>query len=151
LVTKDHFSSSWTSWVWGGKSHEFVVGLAGVRTGAQGVAGDGVFIDAGQACGLADPTAVLEVLEDGEGLALREAGGEQGGALALGEAPLAGAADEQAALLAVAVAEADAEVPLAAQAVVLTVRVLAAEQVQLVHAAPQLGDNETVDNASLGL
>jgi len=81
-----------------------------MRTGSQGVANDGVFIDPGEACRLADPTAVLEVLEDGEGLALREAGGEQGGAFALREAGLAGAADEQATLLARAIAEADAEV-----------------------------------------
>jgi hypothetical protein len=119
--------------------------------GPQGVADDGVFIDARQTGGLADATAVLEVLEDGEGPVLREAGGKQGGAFTLGEAGLAGAADEQPALLAGAVAEANAEVPSAAQAVVLTVRVLAAEQVKLVHAAPPSGSNETVDNASLGL
>jgi hypothetical protein len=78
--------------------------------GPQGVADDGVFIDAGQPRGLADATAVLEVGEDGEGLAFREPGGEEGGALALGEARLAGAADEHPPLLAGAVAEADAEV-----------------------------------------
>jgi hypothetical protein len=79
-------------------------------TSPQGVAHDGVFIDARQACGLADATALLEVGEDGEGLGLREPGGEEGGALALGETGLAGAADEQATLLARAIAEADAEV-----------------------------------------
>lgn len=78
--------------------------------GPQGVAHHGVFIDACQACGLADAPALLEVGEDGEGLAFREPGGEPGGALALGETRLAGAADEQAALLAWAVAEADTEV-----------------------------------------
>jgi hypothetical protein len=78
--------------------------------GPQGVANDGVFIDARQACGLADATAILQVGEDGEGLVFREPGGEQGGALALGETGRAGAADEQATLLAGAVAEADAEV-----------------------------------------
>jgi hypothetical protein len=78
--------------------------------GAQGVANDGVFIDARQAGALADATAILEVGKDGDGLVFGEPGGEQGGALAFGEARLAGAADEQAALLARAVAEADAEV-----------------------------------------
>jgi len=48
--------------------------------------------------------------EDSEGLVLRKPRGEQGGAFALGEAVLAGAADEQATLLAGAVAEPDAEV-----------------------------------------
>jgi hypothetical protein len=94
----------------GGKSHQLVVGLVGVRAGPQGVADDGVFIDTDEACGLADATAILEVGEDGEGSVLREPGGEEGGALALGETCLTGAADEQATLLARAVAEADAEV-----------------------------------------
>src|SRR5262249_62425204 len=67
LATNDHFSSSCTSWVAGGKSHELVVGLLGVGTGPQGVADDGIFIDADQACGLADATAVLQVLADGHG------------------------------------------------------------------------------------
>src|SRR5215831_12466575 len=92
LATKDHFSSSCTSWVVGGKSHELVVGLLGVAAGPQGVADDGVFIDPGQACGLADTAAVLEVLQDGNRLALGQPAGEQGGARALGEAVLAGAA-----------------------------------------------------------
>jgi hypothetical protein len=78
--------------------------------GPQGVADDGVFIDAGQACGLADSTAILEVGEDGEGSVFREPGGEEGGALAFGEACLTGATDEHPALLAGAVAEADAKV-----------------------------------------
>jgi hypothetical protein len=81
-----------------------------MRTGPQGVAPHGVFIDARPACRLADATAVLEVGEDSEGLAFRQPGGEQGSAFALGETCLAGAADEQAPLLARAIAEADAEV-----------------------------------------
>jgi hypothetical protein len=81
-----------------------------MAAGPQGVANDGVFIDARQACGLADATALLEVGEDGEGLVFREPRGEEGGAFALGETCLASAADEQATLLARAVAEADAEV-----------------------------------------
>jgi hypothetical protein len=132
LTTKDHFSSSWASWVEGGKGHEFVVAKPGMLAGPEGVADDGVFIDAGQACGLADAAAVLEVPEDGEGLAVGEAGAEQGGAFAFGETLLAGATGEHAALL-LAVAEADAKVALAAQAVVGAVGVLAAEQVKLVH------------------
>jgi hypothetical protein len=118
----------------GGKSHQLVVGLVGVGASPQGVANDGVFIDAGQARGLADTTAILEVLEDGEGSALRESGSEEGGAFALGEARLTGAADEQPALLAGAVAEADAEVVAVAQAVIGAVRVLAAEEAEIVHA-----------------
>jgi hypothetical protein len=116
----------------GGKSHEFVVGLLGVPARLHDVADDGIFIDACQACGLADAATFLEVLEDGQGPGLRQAGAEQGGAFALGEAPLAGAADEHAAPV-FAVAEADAEVVAATQAVVGTGRVLAAEAAEIVH------------------
>jgi hypothetical protein len=136
LATKDHFSSSWASWVEGGKGHEFVVALPGVGASPQGVADDGVFIDPREAGGLADAAAVLEVGEDGDGLGVRQAGAEQGGTFAFGEALLAGAAGEHPALGG-AIAEADTEVPLATQAIVLTVRVLAAEQVKFVHATPQ--------------
>jgi hypothetical protein len=106
LPTKDHFSSNWASWLAGGKSHEFVVAVAGVLAGSAGVAYDGVFIDAGQARGLADATAVAEVHQDGEGLVVGQARGEESGAFAFGEALLAGAASEQTALL-LTVAEAD--------------------------------------------
>jgi hypothetical protein len=133
LATKDHFSSNWTSWVCGGKSHELVVGLLRVRAGLDGVADDGVFIDAGQAGGLADAAPLSEVLEDGQGLGVGQARAEQGGAGPLGEAPLAGATDEHAAAV-LAVAEADAEVIPAAHAVVGAVGVLAAEAAEVVHA-----------------
>jgi hypothetical protein len=132
LATKDHFSSNCTSCVAGGKSHEFVVGLSGVAAGLEGVTNDGVLIDARQAGGLADAAAVLEVLEDGEGFVVRQSCAEQGGALALREAQLAGTASEHAALMR-AVAEGDAEVALAAQAVVRALGVLAAEQVKVFH------------------
>src|SRR3954447_4960056 len=108
LPTKDHFSSNWTSWVEGGKGHEFVVAISGVLAGLSGVADDGVLVHAHQAGGLADAAAVLQVLEDGEGARVRQAGAEEGGAFALGEAPLAGAAGEHAAPVR-AVAEANAE------------------------------------------
>jgi hypothetical protein len=129
LATKDHFSSSWASWVAGGKSHEFVVGLPGLV----GVADDGVLIDADEAGGLSNAAAVLEVLEDREGLVVGQARAEQGRAFALGEAHLAGAAGEQAALFVLAVAEGDAEVASATPAVVGAMGVLAAEGVEAVH------------------
>jgi hypothetical protein len=113
LPTKDHFSSNWTSWVAGGKSHDLVVGLPGVSAGARGIADDGILIDADQACRLAHPAALVEVLEDRQGLGGRQAGSEQSGALAFAEAALAGAAGQQAAALG-AVIEAAAEVVAAA-------------------------------------
>src|ERR1700759_3098948 len=68
LKTKDHFSSSWASWVEGGKGHKFIVAVAGVLTSSQGIAGYGVFIDAGQPSRLASTAAILEVLQDVDGL-----------------------------------------------------------------------------------
>jgi hypothetical protein len=68
LPTNAHFSSNWTSRVEGGKGHEFVVELLGVVAGAQGVAADGVLIDASQPAGLADADALGEVAEDVEDL-----------------------------------------------------------------------------------
>jgi hypothetical protein len=150
LKTKAHFSSSWTSWVEGGKGHEFLVAVAGVAASAEGVADDGIFIDAGQAAGLADAAAVLQVGEDGEGLRLGEAQAKQSGALAFGEAFLAGATGQHAALV-FPIAKAHAQVALAAAAVVGALGILAAEQSQFVHGDTAQQDNVSVANASLGL
>src|SRR5262249_29385631 len=130
---KDHFSSSCTSWVVGGKSHEFVVGLLGVGAGPQGVADDRVFIDAGQPCGLADAAAVLQVLEDAEGLVVGQSRAEAGTRSAFREACLAGATDEQAALFAGAITEADTKVVTAAQPIIGAVGVLTAKEAEVVH------------------
>jgi hypothetical protein len=111
--------------------------------GVEGIADDGVLIDPDQACGLADATAFVEVLEDGQGLGVGQAGAEQGGALALGKAALAGATSEQAALRGGAVAEGDAEVAEATQTVVGAVGVLAAEGAQvIVHGSTQLRNDQ---------
>ena len=69
--------------------------LRGVFAGPQAVADDGVLIDADEAAGLADAAALGEVVQDGDGLVLAQAGAEQGGAFPLGEAGLTGAAGEQ--------------------------------------------------------
>src|SRR5262249_23087673 len=120
-----------------GKSHQLVVGLLGVLAGPQGIADHRVFIDAGQACRLADPAAILEVLEDGEGPVGGEPGREQGGALALGESLLARAVGEHPPLV-LAVAEADPEVALVTQAVVGAIRVLTTKQGKVFHEATPL-------------
>jgi hypothetical protein len=132
LPTKAHFSSNATAWVSGGKAHQLVVQLLGVVAGAAGVADDGVLGDACEAARLSDAAALAEVLEDADDAVIGESGVEQGGALAFGETGLAGAADEQAALLVLAVAEADTEVAFAALAVVSAVRIEAAEAVEVV-------------------
>src|SRR5262249_61914293 len=48
LKTNPHFSSTWTSRVRGGKSHEFVVPFLGVGPGQRQVAGYRVLVDIDQ-------------------------------------------------------------------------------------------------------
>jgi len=133
LPTKDHFSSNWASRVCGGKSHEVVVEVLGVLASEYGQPDHGVLVDPDQAAGLADATALLEMLEDGEGFVLGELGAIQRSALAFGEAFLAGATGQDAALLVGPIAEAHPEVVEATAAVVGAVGVLAAEVFQVVH------------------
>src|SRR4051794_37163672 len=121
LVTKDHFSSNWTSRVVGGKSHEFVVELLSVVASLQGQADHGVLVDAAQAAGLANADAFPEVGQDRDGLVIGESAVEEGGPLAFAEAVLAGAAGEVAPLRGGAVAEGDAEVAQAPLTVVAAV------------------------------
>jgi hypothetical protein len=108
------------------------VGLPGVGPGAQGVADDRVFIDPDEASGLPDAATILQVLENGKGSVVSQACPEPGRALAFGEASLAGATREQAASV-LAIAETDAEITAAAQAIVGAIRVLTAEEVQVFH------------------
>jgi hypothetical protein len=99
-----------------------------------GQASDGVGIDADQASGGADATALVEVLEDGEGLSFGEMAMEQGRALAFGEAVLAGLAVEQTDVVLPAVAGADREIAGVTAAVEGTLRVLTAEAREVFHA-----------------
>jgi hypothetical protein len=95
---------------------------------------DGVGIDADQTSGAADATALVEVLEHGEGLFFREMAVEQSRALAFGEAVLAGLAVEQSNLVLLAVTGADREVPGVTHAVEGALGVLTAEAREVVHA-----------------
>lgn len=131
LPTKDHFSSTWTWVVRGGKPDQLVVELACVRAGAGGVACDGVLIDAREPPGLSDPAPVGQVREDVEGFVVGQAGIEQGGALAFGEAVLAAAAVEEPPVL-LTVIPADGEVAGAPHAILGTGGVLAAKAGQIV-------------------
>jgi hypothetical protein len=113
------------------------VALTGVLAGPQGIADNRVFIDPAQAGGLANAAAILEVPENSERPLVGESRGEEGGAFAFGETDLAGAAGEHAALLAGAIAETDAEVTLATEAIIGTVRVLTTEEVKVFHEQPR--------------
>jgi hypothetical protein len=105
-----------------------------MSSGDAGQPPDGVGIDADQASGAADATALVEVLEHGEGLLFREVAVEQRRALALGEAVLAGLAIEQSDVVLLAVAGADREVPGVTRAVEGAFGVLTAEAREVVHA-----------------
>ena len=99
-----------------------------------GQASNGVGIDADQASGAADATALVEVLEDSEGLLFREVAVEQGRALAFGEAVLARLAIKQSDVVLVAVAGADREIAGVTDAVQGAFRVLTAKAREVVHA-----------------
>jgi hypothetical protein len=108
LPTKDHFSSTGTLAVRGGKPDQLVMEVAGVPAGASGVACGGILGDADESPGLSDAAAVGEVGEDGECLRIGESGVEQRCALAFGKAGPAGAAVQEPPVL-LAVAGADGE------------------------------------------
>src|SRR5262249_41335155 len=116
---------------------EFVVQLLGVLTRPQAVTHHGVLTDADQAAGLTDADAFGDVLQDSDRLVVGQARVEQGRALAFGEAVLAGAAIEQAALLR-AVAHAHGQVAVTAFTVVGALRVLTAEAGQVIHGTPSV-------------
>src|SRR3954468_876153 len=127
LATKDHFSSSWTSRVAGGKSHQLVVEVVGVAAGLAQVAGDGVLVDFDQAAGGPGAGALADVLQDADGLVQGKPGVFQRGAFALGEGAFAAAAVGHADALAPARPTAEIQVALAAFAPVRAVGILAAE------------------------
>src|SRR5271154_2062306 len=108
--------------------------VVGMLSDDAGQASNGVGIDADQASGAADATALVEVLEDGEGLLFREVAVEQGRALAFGEAVLARLAIKQSDVVLLAVAGADREITGVTDAVQAAFQVLTAESREVVHA-----------------
>ena len=95
---------------------------------------DGVGIDADQACGAANATALVEVLEHGQGILLGEMAVEQGRALAFGAAIFARLAVEHADVILLAVAGVDREIDGVREAMEGTHRVLTAEAGEVIHA-----------------
>jgi hypothetical protein len=104
-----------------------------MASGQAGQADDGIPVDADQASGGPDSAVLGQVVEHGEGLVLGQMGVEEGRALALGEARLAGLAVKQADVIVLAVAGADGEVCGVASAVEWTIGVLTAEACEIVH------------------
>jgi len=103
-------------------------------SGDAGQSTDGVGIDADQASGGANATALVEVPEHVEGLSSGEMAVEQGRPLALGESILARLAVEQPDVVLLAVAGAGREVTGVTRAVEGAVGILATEACEVVHA-----------------
>jgi hypothetical protein len=118
-----------------GKSHDFVVDLLGVLASDHGQAYHGVLVDTDQAARLPHPAALLEMVEHGQCLVVGQLAAIQSGAFAFAKAELAGAAGQDTAVLVGAVAEADAQIGKTPLTVVRALRVLAAEDFQVVHGA----------------
>jgi hypothetical protein len=135
LPTNAHFSSNWTSLVWGGKSHEFVVDLLGVLAGDHGQANHGILVDPHEATGLSDPTILLEMVQDSHRLVVGEFAAVQSGPLAFGETVLASAARQDTGGFGGPIAETDPQVVQVPAAIISAGRVLAAEVFQVVHSS----------------
>jgi hypothetical protein len=148
LPTNAHFSSNWTSRVRGGKSHEFVVDLAGVGAGDAGQSNDRVLVHPDEATGLSDPAILLQMPQHGDGFFLGEFAAVEGTAFAFGKALPTSAASEDARGLVGSVAETDPQIIQTAAAVVVTVGVLTTEDFQVVHGSG--GPAERKKRLSLG-
>src|SRR5215207_10072855 len=144
LPTNAHFSSNWASTVLGGKGDQLVVEFGGVIAGPSGVACDGVGVDAGETSGIAGADPLGHVSQDRSHLLRRQPRVEQGRALALGEAGLAGTTPEHAAGLAGSVARGDGEVAVPTLAQIGAGRVQTTERTQVVHDPPPLQPREAV-------
>ena len=103
--------------------------------GEAAIAADGVGMDVDQPGRLADAAALVDVLEEGEGLVLGQVGAIQRCALALGEAGAAAAAIEQAKLPVLAKSAGDGEISGTAAAEVGAVGIEATELGEIVHGA----------------
>ena len=64
LATNAHFSSNWASRVFGGKSDQFVVKVAGVLAGDSAQTADGAAIHLAESTGLTDATPLGDVVQD---------------------------------------------------------------------------------------
>jgi len=104
-----------------------------MAAGEPAITGHGVGGDPAEPAGLADATALGDVLQDGLGLAGGEPGVEEGCAGALGEAGLAGGASEHASGLLGAVAEVHGEVSGPPLGVIGAGRIQATEAGQVIH------------------
>jgi hypothetical protein len=107
-----------------------------VGTGLGDVACHGVLVHTDEASRGPGPAALAEVIQDVEGLGIGQARLLQDGALALGEAGLAGAAGDHADAMAFATVAPEGEVSMAPATGVGALGILAAEVFEGMHAVP---------------
>ena len=111
----------------------------GVLSGGTGESDDGVAMDADESSGGTDAAALVEVLQHGVGLFLRQMAAVERCAFSLGEAGAAGVAVELTELPVLAEPAADREVAGVTLAVERTGQILAAEAREVVHGVGWLG------------
>jgi hypothetical protein len=123
--------------VFGGKSHEFVVEVAGVVAGDSAQMADRAAIHLAKSTGLADAASLGDVFQDRFDLLRRQSRVEQGRPFALGEAEFADAATEHASLLMRAVATSNGQISGPSLAMLGAVGIEATEAREVIHdAAP---------------
>src|SRR4051812_45868317 len=132
--TQPHFSSSWTSRVSGGKGHRLPVEGLGMSAGLGDVARHRVLIHLHQATGGPGPAALSDVVQDGMDLRVGQPGLLQDGALALGEAGLAGAAVDHSDASGLAAVAAEGEISVSSTTSIGASGILAAEVFDGMHA-----------------
>jgi hypothetical protein len=101
-----------------------------------GGAGQGIAVDPHQPLGLADPAAVGDVLQHGDGLPPGQVGMEQRRPLGFGEPVATGTTSEEADYVTFAGMAADGEVFTAPEIMVGTLGIQAAEPCEVVHGPP---------------
>ena len=139
LPTKAHFSSNWTSRVFGGKSDQFVMKVVGVLPGDSAQATDRATIDLAKSSGLSDATPFGDVFQDRLKSLWRKPGVEVRRPLPLGKTGLANAAPEHSPFLLGAVATGHGQISSASFSMFRATGIEAAESRKVVHGtAPPL-------------
>jgi hypothetical protein len=139
LATNAHFSSNWISRVFGGKSDQFVVKVAGVISGDSAQTADCAAIDTAKSSGLADATPLGDVVQDRLKRLRRKPGVEVRRPLPLGKTGLANAAPEHSPLLLGAVATGHGQISSPPLSMFRAIGIEAAEAREVIHdTAPPL-------------
>jgi hypothetical protein len=119
--------------VFGGKSHEFVVEVAGVIASDSAQAADRATIHLAKSTGLPDAASLGDMFQDRFDLLRRQSRVKEGCPLALGEAKLADTATEHASLLMRAVAAGYGQISGPSLAMLGAVGIEATEAREVIH------------------